>query len=91
VWARYLPSLRPGGLGATIAGAVRTRDLLGWIALLAAACIALPVLALAIPLIAALALAFRSGPGGMTGDVHGAGIELLETGLLLAFAVQAAV
>jgi adenosylcobinamide-GDP ribazoletransferase len=90
VWARYLPALRPGGLGAAIAGAVRGRDLAGWLALLAAACVAFPVLAVDVPLIALIGLWFARKLGGVTGDVHGAGIELLESGLLLALAIQRA-
>jgi len=41
-------------------------------------------LAIAPLLIVSLALWFRRKLGGMTGDVHGAGIELTETGLLVA-------
>lgn len=87
VWARFLPPLKPEGLGAAIAGAVRPRDLIGWGAVLAAAAAALPPL-LAAPLaIGALLLWFGRRLGGMSGDVHGAGIELTETALLLAFAI----
>lgn len=90
VCSRWLEPLRAGGLGATIAGAVRLRDLLGWSGLLAAGCVAVPPL-LATPLaIAALGLWFRHRVGGVTGDVHGAGIELTETALLLACAIYRA-
>ncbi|MEH3048478.1 adenosylcobinamide-GDP ribazoletransferase [Sphingomonas adhaesiva] len=81
VWARVLPALKPG-LGAQVAAAVRARDALGWAALLAAACVAMPWLAAAAPLIGAVALWARVRLGGVSGDVHGAGIELVETGLL---------
>jgi adenosylcobinamide-GDP ribazoletransferase len=91
VWARWLVPLRAGGLGATIAGAVRRRDLIGWTAALAAAAALLPPL-VAVPVaVALLALWFHRRVGGMTGDVHGAGIELTETAALLAFALYPAV
>ena len=82
-WARWLKPLKPG-LGASVAGAVRARDLAGWAAVLAGASVLLPPLAAALPLIAAYALWLRLRIGGVTGDAHGAGIELVETGLLLA-------
>lgn len=83
-WARWLPPLKPAGLGATVASAVRARDLWGWAAVLAAACVAVPFLIVAPLLIAAAAAWFRRRLGGITGDAHGAGIELVETGLLVA-------
>lgn len=87
VWARWLPPLKPSGLGAGIAGAARRRDVIGWLLVLAGAAVALPAL-LATPILIGLVLAwFASRLGGLTGDAHGAGIELVETGLLLAFAV----
>lgn len=89
VWARWLRPLRPGGLGATIAKSVRPRDLLGWAAVLLAGCLVLPALAVAPLIVAALAVWFRSRIGGVTGDIHGAGIELAETALLLAFVLYA--
>ncbi|GGO93619.1 adenosylcobinamide-GDP ribazoletransferase [Stakelama pacifica] len=90
VWARFLPSLRPGGLGASVAGATRVRDLIGWALVLAGACVLLPVL-IAVPLVlAGLGLWFRARLGGMTGDVHGAGIELSESALLALAVLYAA-
>ncbi|SFR76346.1 adenosylcobinamide-GDP ribazoletransferase [Sphingomonas jatrophae] len=83
VWARLLPPLKAEGLGAAITGAVRARDLIGWGLLLAAACVAVPALLATPLLILGLAAWVRRRLGGMTGDVHGAGIELTETGLLL--------
>jgi len=83
-WARWLMPLRADGLGAAVAGAVRGRDLIGWAAVLAGASVAVPPLAAAALLIPGLTLWFRARLGGVTGDVHGAGIELTETGLLLA-------
>lgn len=90
-WARWLTPLRAGGLGATIASAARPRDLVGWALVLAGGAAVLPALLAAPVLVAALAWWFRSRVGGVTGDVHGAGIELAETGLLLAAAAYAAV
>jgi adenosylcobinamide-GDP ribazoletransferase len=84
VWARWLPPLKPAGLGAQIASAVRPRDLWGWGAVLAAACAVVPALLPAPLLIAAVAGWLRHRLGGVTGDAHGAGIELVETGLLVA-------
>jgi adenosylcobinamide-GDP ribazoletransferase len=82
-WARLLPPLKPG-LGAGIAGAIRPRDLTGWGFVLAAACVAAPALLTTPLLIAGFAVWLRRKLGGITGDGHGAGIELVESGLLLA-------
>ncbi|WP_375288228.1 adenosylcobinamide-GDP ribazoletransferase [Sphingomonas sp.] len=90
VWARMLLNLKPEGLGAAIADATRARVLIGWSLVLAGACTLVPALVAAPVLVLALALWFRAKLGGMTGDVHGAGIELTEAGLLLiAATVQA--
>ncbi|MBW4330211.1 adenosylcobinamide-GDP ribazoletransferase [Stakelama sp. CBK3Z-3] len=83
VWARMLPSLRSEGLGASITGATRARDLIGWALVLAGGCAFLPLLLATPLLLIALGWWFRVRIGGMTGDVHGAGIELFETGLLV--------
>ena len=90
VWARLLPPLRPGGLGAAVAGAVRTRDLLGWALLLALAAVAVPALVALPLLVLGVATWLRRTLGGVTGDAHGAGIEIVETGLLVALAVAGA-
>lgn len=90
VWARWLPALKPGGLGASIAGVVRGRDVAGWGMVIAAAAIVAPGLAATPLLIAGLMLWFGKRLGGMTGDAHGAGIELVESGLLLVCALLAA-
>ncbi|TCP32747.1 adenosylcobinamide-GDP ribazoletransferase [Sphingomonas sp. BK235] len=83
-WARWLPPLKPG-LGATLAEAVRARDLIGWGTVVLVASIARPALFAALPLIAFYAWWLRRRLGGVNGDAHGAGIELVETGLLAAF------
>lgn len=85
LWARMLPPLGEG-LGATVAGAVRARDLATGAAMLAAAAVAAPALLAAVPLIAGRAYWLRWRLGGVNGDAHGAGIELVEVGLLLALA-----
>jgi len=90
VWARYLPPLRDGGMGASITGAATLPVLAAWGVALAATAILLPPLAATPLLIAALGWWISRRLGGMTGDVHGAGIELIETGLLLAVALYAA-
>jgi adenosylcobinamide-GDP ribazoletransferase len=86
-WARWLPPLRDG-LGARVATAVRPRDLIGWALVLAAGATALPTLLAAPLLILAFGLWLRWRVGGVTGDCHGAGIELVETGLLLAIVAR---
>ena len=90
VWARLLPPLRPGGLGAAVAGAVRTRDLLGWALVLALAAVAVPALVVLPVLVLGVAAWVRRTLGGVTGDAHGAGIEIVETGLLAAIVVAGA-
>lgn len=88
-WTRWLPPLKPRGLGASLAGAVRRRDLTGWMLALAGSAVACPALLVTPVLAGTLLLWFRARLGGMTGDAHGAGIELVETGLLLAVAAFA--
>ena len=87
IWARWLMPLRTEGLGATIANTVRGRDLAGWIALLMLAGVALPPLWIAPVGIVVLALWLGTRVGGVTGDVHGAGIEMIETMLLVGFVI----
>ncbi|MEG3166003.1 adenosylcobinamide-GDP ribazoletransferase [Sphingomonas sp. PB2P19] len=86
VWARWLPPLREG-LGSAVAGAVRTRDVAGWALALAGAAVLAPALVVAPLLIAGWWWWLRARLGGVSGDCHGAGIELVETGLLLALLV----
>lgn len=85
-WARWLPSLG-SGLGARVARAVRPRDLWGWAAVLAGAEVAVPALVAAPVAMLGFGLWLRRRIGGVTGDGHGAGIELVETALLLALVV----
>lgn len=83
VWARWLKPLH-AGLGAQFAGAIRAVDLIGWSAVLAGAAVFAPALLVAPLLIAHFGLWLHLRLGGVSGDCHGAGIELVETGLLLA-------
>ena len=84
VWARVLPPLRPGGLGAMVARAVRPFDIIAWLLAAVLLGLACPPIAVTPLLILPLSFWFRRRLGGVTGDVHGAGIELTETGLLIA-------
>jgi adenosylcobinamide-GDP ribazoletransferase len=86
VWAGWLPPLKPG-LGASVAGAVRRRDLAGWALLLAGAAIIAPALVVTPLLILGWGWWLKRRIGGVTGDCHGAGIELVETGLLVAVVI----
>lgn len=83
VWQCFLPGLGTG-LGMRFADAVRPRDIGAWGILLGIACFATPSLLLAPMLIALWWFWLKRRVGGVTGDCHGAGIELVETGLLLA-------
>ncbi|WP_076070503.1 adenosylcobinamide-GDP ribazoletransferase [Sphingomonas montana] len=83
-WARWLPPLRPGGLGVAVAKAARWRDVAGWGALLAAGTLLSPALLAAPILIAGWGWWLGRRVGGVSGDCHGAGIEMVETGLLVA-------
>lgn len=85
VWARWLAPLRAEGLGAAIAGAVRKRDIAGWALVLAAVSVVLPPLCGAPVVVVLLALWFARRLGGVSGDAHGAGIEITETALLAIF------
>lgn len=83
VWTRWLPPLHVG-LAARFRGAVRPLHIGLWAVVLAAAASACP------PLLVTPLLLFLWGHwlhrtiGGISGDGHGAGIELVETGLLIA-------
>jgi len=83
VWTRWLPSLHTG-LAERFAGVARLPDLavytLGW----AVACWFVPALIVAPLLIGWWWLWLRQKLGGVSGDCHGAGVELVETGLLIA-------
>nr|MBP8902112.1 adenosylcobinamide-GDP ribazoletransferase [Thiobacillaceae bacterium] len=87
IWSR-LPSIKPG-LGERFAWHVGARPIWLWGGVLAAAGLTVPAL-LAAPLWAAAWRAFLlRRVGGMTGDALGAGVEWLETGLLLCVVILA--
>jgi adenosylcobinamide-GDP ribazoletransferase len=87
-WSRYLPPLH-NGLGARFRQAVRRIDLALWTAALLLTSWRAPALLCALPLIALWGRWVRTRIGGISGDSHGAGIELMESGLLLATLIQA--
>jgi adenosylcobinamide-GDP ribazoletransferase len=82
VWSYDLPPLHPG-LAARFVSAVRIRDIALWSLLLAVAALFTPTLLIALVLIGAWDWWLHRTLGGVSGDCHGAGIELVETGLLL--------
>lgn len=87
VWSRWLPDLH-AGLGSKFRGAVRPIDIAIWAVLLAAFVFASPSL-----LLAPIAFLFWGWwllrrIGGISGDGHGAGIEITESLLLLAALVR---
>lgn len=92
VWAR-LPSIKPG-LGASLSPNPADRERFAWQtpvwavtlwgALLLPACVVYPGLLAAPVLILAWRAFLLQRLGGMTGDALGAGVEWLESGLLLA-------
>ena len=79
IWSQSLPPLKPG-LGAQVAGSARRWVSVAWVFLLLWP-IALSAFALLWLLAGWAFLRYRLG--GMSGDVLGAGIELVEVGLLL--------
>ncbi|WP_224769121.1 adenosylcobinamide-GDP ribazoletransferase [Nocardioides ochotonae] len=94
--SRGLPAARPGGLTASYAGTLHPGvPLVGW-AVLAGLLAAVSALAglpwwrgvvcavVGLLLVAALARRAMRRLGGVTGDIHGAGIELALAGMLLA-------
>lgn len=85
-WSRYLPLLHDG-LGARFRRAVRPVDLAIWAVLLLLAAWWFPALLCALPLIGLWSWWLLSRIGGISGDGHGAGIELVESGLLLAMLI----
>lgn len=86
LWSRWLPPLH-AGLGARFASVIRIRDIVGWAVLLPVATLIAPAILVAPLMIAGWWLWLRRRLGGVSGDCHGAGIELVETGLLAALLV----
>lgn len=83
VWTRWLPPLKPG-LGAGFGNAIGLPHILLWAIVLLVTCIVAPALGATVLLVPAWLLFLRRRVGGVSGDCHGAGIELVETCLLLA-------
>lgn len=88
VWSRWLPDLH-AGLGSKFRGAVRPIDLGIWAVLLATSALLSPSLFAAPPVFLLWGRWLRRRIGGISGDGHGAGIELTESLLLLAALVWA--
>lgn len=82
-WNRWLPPLH-AGLAERFTGIARLPDLIVYAILWAAACWFVPVLAIAPLLLGGWWLWLKRAIGGVSGDCHGAGVELVETGLLIA-------
>ncbi|HEY9579725.1 MAG TPA: adenosylcobinamide-GDP ribazoletransferase [Rhizorhapis sp.] len=85
-WSRWLPPLH-AGLGARFASSVRRVDLAIWLFILLGACWFVPALLSAPLLICGWFWWLRRAVGGVSGDCHGAGIELVETALLFTFLI----
>lgn len=94
-WARWatlalgraVPPLKEG-LGSRLATGIEPRTVAIEAAALAVLSLVLaPLLLVALPLAVAFALYWHARLGGMTGDCHGAGIEVMESLLLLALLV----
>ena len=82
-WQYWLPPLG-NGLALRFADIVRPRDLCLWAAALALAGLAVPALWIAPLPMLLWGWWLKSRIGGISGDGHGAGIELCESALLLA-------
>lgn len=87
-WTLWLPSLHQG-LAARFSGGISLRDVSFWLVVLGAAAFAVPALLCAPLVFAAWGWHVRRLVGGISGDGHGAGIEVAETVLLVALLVQA--
>ncbi|MET0588185.1 MAG: adenosylcobinamide-GDP ribazoletransferase [Novosphingobium sp.] len=86
LWTRMLPNLHDG-LASRFREAVRPVDIALWSIALAVAAWFVPAL-LATPLLLLMWQSHvRRTLGGISGDGHGAGIELVETGLLVAILI----
>jgi len=83
-WARFLPPLHDG-LGTLFRRGATVPVLAGWLMAWGIAALAIaPVLLAALPVLLLWPLWLRARIGGLSGDGHGAGIELVETAALLA-------
>ncbi len=80
-WTQWLPPLHEG-LGSRFRQGLTPVHLLGWSGVALAMSLWLPGLLAAALLVPLWAWWLRSRIGGISGDGHGAGIELVESGLL---------
>lgn len=87
IWTLILPPLHDG-LGSRFRAAIRWHHPLVWAVFGAGLTWFVPALLAAGPVFWLWAGWVRSRLGGISGDSHGAGIELAETALLLAWIVQ---
>lgn len=87
VWTHMLPSLHDG-LAARFRDAVGRPILIVWALALLAGIVLAPGLAITVPAIIMWNFWVMRTLGGISGDSHGAGIELMETGLLVAVMVS---
>lgn len=83
VWARWLPPLHQG-LASRFSDQARPPETLMWLLVIAAVSPLAPALLLAPIFIVGWGWHLKRMLGGISGDGHGAGIELVETGLLAA-------
>lgn len=86
VWTLILPPLHEG-LGTLFRDGIGWRHVAMWGVLCAGAMVWAPWLGMVLPAMAIWVLWLERRIGGISGDGHGAGIELMETALLLAWAV----
>jgi adenosylcobinamide-GDP ribazoletransferase len=86
VWTLWLPPLH-AGLAARFTASVGVGHVAIWAAVLLASAVLAPALVAAPALIALWGLWLQRRLGGVSGDCHGAGIELVETGLLAALLI----
>ena len=85
VWTLILPPLHQG-MGTAFRAGANWWAVLAWTLLLApVTALTAPYLLLALPVVPLWAWWLRSRIGGISGDGHGAGIELLETAMLAAW------
>jgi adenosylcobinamide-GDP ribazoletransferase len=88
-WAKRLPPLH-AGLGSKFSAVIRWRDLALWGAGLVAAAVLFPALLVLLAFIPLFGWRLMRTLGGVSGDAHGAGIELAETLILAGLAVTGA-
>jgi len=86
VWARGLPNLHDG-LASRFRDAVGIGTLGLWAAMLIAGALLAPAMLACVLLFPLWGLWLRRHIGGISGDGHGAGIEVVESGLLFAILV----